>query len=131
MLRGKEAEEKCPKGTEYKGLAWYSQEIQRSFDKLKEFGLQGRSEVLKRLVYSRKQMDKNFEISVTSQNRAKSFNCERVEDEGMPPISQWRVIIDSMTLQGHCYGGRETSKIISGGGVSTELLMDNWFGCRW
>lgn len=136
MLRGKAADEKCPEGTEYKGVAWYAEEMRKSFEKLEKFSIEGRSEALKMLIYSRKKMDECSAKTKLFEGEVKLLNCERVEDEIIYPITYGKPIIgvngqiitDSITstkTSGRCYG-ENVGKILE----VAEPLLDNWFCCE-
>ncbi len=134
LLRGKKVNEDCPKEVEYKGVEWYYNEIKQSLEKLKEFVLgEERSEILKKLIYSRKKMDECSEISAGFKGEIRLLSCERVIDEIIPPIVNGEVTIKtkeygqevSKTLEGYCYG-REAGKILK----TSDPLTDNWFCCE-
>ncbi len=124
MLRGKAANDKCPKGTEYKGVAWHYNQIRRVFEKF-DIIREGRSEGLKKLVYSRKKIDECSATAKLFEKEIKLLNCKRVEDQIMAPIIYGEVIIREESLERHCYGKRagEVLKI-------AEPLLDNWFCCE-
>ena len=134
LLKRKEADGECPKGVEYKGTEWYYNEIKQALEKLKEFVLgEERSEILKKLIYSRKKMDECSGISAGFEREIRLLSCERVIDEIIPPIVNGKVTIKIReygqeilkTLEGYCYG-REAGKILK----TSEPLTDNWFCCE-
>ena len=126
LLLGKQADDKCPKGTEYPGVGGHYDIVKEAFEKLKEFATkESRSEILKRLIYSRKKMDEGSGIFANFKGEIKLLPCQRVEDEIIFPIREWRVIIDGKTLKNHCYGKK--AGIILG---TSDSLADNWFYCE-
>jgi len=125
LLKGKEASEDCPKGVEYKGVEWYYNKIKQAFDELEEFIMAGRSEILKKLTYSRKKIDECSETSAGFEQEIQLLSCERVIDEIIPPIVNEKVIIGTETVEKHCYG-REVGKILK----ISKPLADNWFCCE-
>ena len=125
LLKGKEADEDCPKGVEYKGVEWYYERVEETFEELKNFSVEARSEILKKLIYSRKKMDECSEISAGFEKEARLLSCERVIDEIIPPIVNGKVIIENKILEKHCYG-KEAGKIL----ITSSPLADNWFCCE-
>ncbi len=53
LLLGKKANDKCPQGIEYKGVGWYYEQIKTALEDLERFAIEERSEILKKLIYSR------------------------------------------------------------------------------
>jgi hypothetical protein len=97
------------------GIVAYYNQIKQALERLKEIKKE-RSEILKKLVYSRKKIDKCSEITEiaeTAKKEIKILGCERVLDEIIPPIAT--------KFPTGCYGGRFKNL--------TERA-DNWFCCE-
>jgi len=129
MLQGKTSDMNCPKGTEYKGIGYYYAQIASSVKNFNNFIIQeGRSDILKKLNYSRKTTD---DCSTTQNNYGETYvqmlSCTRAEDEIISPIidKSGKVILDGKIIQSYCYG-KELGKV---SGASSPL-MDNWFCCE-
>ncbi|MBU4367537.1 hypothetical protein KKC49_01550 [Patescibacteria group bacterium] len=123
LLRGKKADEKCPEGTEYKGVKWYYEEIQKALEKLKKSLEQNRPEILKRLIYSRKKANECSTISTVFQKETMLISCTMMKDYNIDPISTWETILAGKVFKSYCYGN------LVGKILGTEL-MDNWQCCK-
>ena len=82
-----------------------------------------RSDIMKKLTYSRSQSNK---CSLARNNygvESRLFNCERVLDEIMPPVNGNQIIINEKEIDDYCYGK-------SLGTLFDQTLTDNWFCCQ-
>jgi len=129
LLRGKSSSAKCPKGVTYRGVESFYEDIQDALKELKEFAFEKRSELLKKLMFSREQMDQWSKIlSKETERKIQILSCSRVLDEIIPPIidpEQNTVVIENRIFRGFCYGKRI--------GEFLHLpapLLDNWFACE-
>ncbi len=127
LMLGKKAEDKCPKGTEYKGIKDYANKISESLASLKNSSLPlARAEVLKRLSYSRKKMDENsVKIKITPDKTISIFSCYQIQNKLFPTIINDDVVINNKKIPGYCYGEKVSAYLQPG-----NLLLDNWFSCE-
>ncbi len=113
LLKGKGADKYCPEGVEYKGVKWYYDEIKEALEKLKEFAIEERSEILKKLIYSRKKVDEcSKSLDEFGKETIRFQSCERTWG-GMNLLEQ------------RCYGKLEGSTQ-----EPPKDLTDNWFCCQ-
>jgi hypothetical protein len=124
QLRFGEDDKSCPGG---KGISWYSNEVSVAFQKLKDYILKGtRSEVLKRLNYSREKMDENsVKIKITPDKTLSLFSCYQVQNKLFPTIITGNVVIGNKKITGYCYGEKISTYL-----KIEDLLLDNWFSCE-
>jgi len=129
LLKGKDAEDDCPKGTEYKGVTYYTDEITTAEYDFYYFTIQqSRSDIVKELNYSRKTAN---DCSTAQNNYGVGYtqllSCTRTEDEIISPNVDIdnKTILNKVATPSYCYG-KEL-------GIVTEAstpLMDNWFCCE-
>ncbi len=92
LLMGKAKDAPCPKDTEYKGIPSYYREIRIAVEELRK-KIDGRSDILKKLIYSRKKMDECSGRGRVFKNEIISFTCQRRSDEVLPSTSTPRQIL--------------------------------------
>ncbi len=128
LLKGKAANEKCPKGVEYKGVKYYHSGISFAIKNFYTFTIEGgRSDIVKKLDYARKSTG---DCSTTQNNYGENYvrllSCTRVEDEIVSPITdKGKNIFAGETTPFYCYG-KELGKVRG----YESPLMDNWFCCE-
>lgn len=83
---------------------------------------QGRSDVMKQLTYSRKQVDACGVLQTNYGPTAKLFDCSWVTDQQIPPIWGGQITVGDETYNNSCYGKKV-------GDLSKKSLTDNWFCC--
>lgn len=127
LLLGKKIDDNCPKGTEYKGMEDYANKISEALTSLKTLPLNlDKSEVLKRLNFSREKMDENStKIKITPDKTLSIFNCYQVQNNYYPTIVSGNVVIGNKKIPGYCYGEKVSAYL-----QPSNLLLDNWFSCE-
>ncbi len=127
LLRGKEEDEDCPEGTEYKGVKDYADKISEAAGPLKTGSAKAdKSEVIKRLSYSRDRMDKNsVDIKTTLNKTVSLFSCYQAQLNFYPTIVSDSVVIGNKKRTGYCYG-----ELVSAYLQPNNILLDNWFSCE-
>lgn len=142
LLLGKSSTASCPKGVEIKGLEWYQKQLLFFYNKISDFVIKSRTDIVKQLTFSR---EKTNQCSVVSKaydatKETKMINCTRVIDEIISPISEGKIIINSKEINYPCYG-KTLGDIITEMGISTNYnntvaqdqivpKTDNWFCCE-
>lgn len=128
MLAGKAAQDKCPEGTEYKGIAAFVLEVKDAKTELDKFITSDKkSDLIKKLTYSRETISKCGVITTGYGSEVKNLSCQRAMDEITPPVKPnegTKTIINSEYIDGYCYGSW------AGNITSSDSLMDNWFCCE-
>ncbi len=141
LLLGKSSTASCPKGVEIKGLEWYQKQLLFFYNKISDFVIKSRTDIVKQLTFSR---EKTNQCSVVSKaydatKETKMINCTRVIDEIISPISEGKIIINSKEINYPCYGKTLGDIIGSGYNYSTDYSnpseniipqTDNWFCCE-
>ncbi len=87
------------------------------------FLLEGRTDVLKQLTYSRQKTDKCSVEKSAYGNEARLLSCVRAEDEIIAPINTGEITEGDETIEGYCYG-KDLGKVLK------TPLTDNWFCCE-
>ena len=82
-----------------------------------------RSDIMKELTYSRQQTDSCSLQNNLYNSQSRLFDCTRVEDELMSPISTSKINFNNEDVSGYCYG-KELGKLFN------KDLTDNWFCCQ-
>ena len=85
--------------------------------------MEGRTDVLKQLTYSRQKTDECSVSKSAYGNETRLLSCTRVEDEIIAPINTGRIIMGDETIEAYCYG-KDLGKIFN------TSLTDNWFCCE-
>lgn len=116
----------CPDGgAESKGVPWHYDEVSKQFDILKgALGPIKRSECLKKLVYSREEMNKCSVNSNVFQLETQMVTCQIFKDYALDPISTWQEILNGKIYNRYCYGND------LGNIYLRRSLMDNWLCCQ-
>ncbi len=129
LLRGKAEDEDCPEGVEFLGVGYLHEIIREKLYELKGFDVKVRSDLLKKLSYSRKIMDEGSLISFGRERaeETKMLNCEIILDNLITPIASRSSAIyyQKEEHQGFCYG-RDLGRKLR----PRENLMNNWFFCE-
>lgn len=108
------------------GIFYYYDKIYKESKTFYKFAIvDGRSEILKELSYSRKKMNAGSTVQSSFGKEAKILSCERVQDEIISPIKEGKTIINDKTTKSYCYG-----KILGKVLQTPEPLADNWFYCE-
>lgn len=124
LLRGKKKESGCPKDVEYKGVALYQQEVTKTLKEFEKAVQSGdRSDLLKKLTYSRKKMQDCGVVSSLFGGGKKAISCIMAKDYFVAPVTSWSVIINSKKYKNQCYG-------LQLGEILKSDLMDNWECCE-
>lgn len=123
MLRGGKTKN-CP--AEKKGVSYYYDKISEAYKTFYSFIiLEGRSDLVKKLSYSREKMNEASTAQSSFDKEVKILSCERAQDEIISPIKGGNVIIDNKTIKDYCYG-KNLGKILN----TPEPMADNWFYCE-
>jgi len=114
----------CP--VEKNGTSYYYNKIYKVSKEFYKFSLvDGRTDILKELSYSRKKMNEVSTDQSAFGNEVKVLSCERVKDNIISPIIEGKIRIDDKTIKSYCYG-KVLGKILN----TPEPMADNWFYCE-
>jgi hypothetical protein len=123
----------CPKNTRIYSINTYFKSIVTRAKQMNDFNNNalGRTDILKKLVYSRYSINSCSVAQKRYEGDPKLFSCTRVEDENMPPISDrnYATIINNREVLFNCYGNKLGEVYKSSLSLPTPL-MDNWFCCE-
>ena len=122
MLRGKTADQDCPKGTEYKGVKWHYDQIKEELNRVKDFILKNdRSNILKLLSFSREKINNCSTKAKAYGKETRLLPCQRIEHELISPVELYTTTIDGQRINNYCYG-QNLNKVFPG-----QSFTDNWF----
>ncbi len=108
------------------GIFYYYDRIYKESKTFYKFAiLDGRTDIVKKLSYSRKKMNEAGTAQSAFDREIKILSCERVQDEIISPIKEGKVRVENKTIESYCYG-KILGKILK----TPEPLADNWFYCE-
>jgi hypothetical protein len=141
LLKGKSTGASCPKGTPINGPTQFYNQIKKLLDTIDSYSLKSRTEIVKKLIYSRKTMNSCSSESkantVAEQTRLES--CRRVRNNFVSPIAGEEFIINGQKVDYPCYGidlGSIFGSSFASSGTPVSIpqvpiipATDNWFCC--
>jgi len=141
LLKGKGKTAPCPKDKIIYGPIQFYTQIKKLFDTIDDFSLKSRTDIVKKLIYSRKTMNSCSSESkantVAEQTRLES--CRRVRNNFISPIANEEYIINGQKVDYPCYGidlGGIFGSSFGSSGASVSISQtpiipatDNWFCC--
>jgi hypothetical protein len=123
MLKGGKTQN-CP--AQQDGVSYYYNKIKGAYQIFYSFVIiEGRSDLVKKLSYSREKMNEASTAQSAFGGEAKILSCERAQDEIISPIKGGNVVVNGRTIKDYCYG-KNLGKILN----IPEPMADNWFYCE-